>query len=222
MMSRIVCYTCITGGYDSLKQPQVVDEDVDYVCFTDVMQVNAGVWQTMSIPDELKLLSNVKQQRVVKICPHRWLSKYDVSVWVDGNFLIKGSISQFVSQYDLSKVPFYTRVHPCRDCIYEEAKACLALKKDLSGKVQKQVEKYKEQGYPAHSGMAETNIILRKHNDSKCKIIDNYWAAELLANSHRDQLSFNYICWREHFLPGYLKNEFKPNNRTFQLMCHER
>ena len=221
-MSRIVCYTCITGGYDSLKQPQVVDEDVDYVCFTDNIPANAGAWQTMPIPDELKFLSNVKQQRVVKICPHKWLSKYDVSVWVDGNFLIKGSISQFVSQYDLSKVPFYTRVHPCRDCIYEEAKVCIDINKDHASVINEQIDKYRNEGYPKNIGMVETGILLRRHNDNKCKIIDNYWAAELLMNSHRDQLSFNYVCWKQHFLPGYLKNEFKPNNRTFQLMCHGR
>lgn len=32
---RSVVYTCLTGGYDSLKEHRYVDDDWDYVCFTD-------------------------------------------------------------------------------------------------------------------------------------------------------------------------------------------
>ena len=38
------------------------------------------------MPQELDGLSNVKKQRMVKICPHKWLREYDLSVWVDGSF----------------------------------------------------------------------------------------------------------------------------------------
>ena len=38
------------------------------------------------MPQELDGLSNVKKQRMVKICPHKWLREYDFSVWVDGSF----------------------------------------------------------------------------------------------------------------------------------------
>ena len=82
---KVAVYTCITGGYDSLKDPLVVNKDVDYICFTDNARLNSNVWKIRSIPEELKMLSNVKKQRIVKICPHRYLPEYDVSVWIDGN-----------------------------------------------------------------------------------------------------------------------------------------
>lgn len=71
---KAVVYTCITGGYDSLKDPLVVSKDVDYICFTDNMNLISNVWHIWPIPNELKLLSDVKKQRIVKICPHRYLS----------------------------------------------------------------------------------------------------------------------------------------------------
>ena len=168
-------------------------------------------------------LSQVKQQRVIKICPHRYLpKKYDVSLWVDGNIQITGDLMQFIKQYDLSKNCFYTRIHPIRNCIYDEANAVLHYKKDLSGKVQQQITKYKAENYPAHIGMVETCIILRKHNLYQCKIIDNYWAAELLTNSHRDQLSFNYVCWKNHFMPGIMLKEFSmKKNKFFRTLRHD-
>ena len=224
-VNSIVVYTAITGGYDSLRQPKVIDLNVDYVCFTDaVSQVQQnGVWKIVPIPKELQYLSDVKKQRVVKICPHRYLKEYDISVWVDGNFSIVGSISQFIKQYDLNKSPLYVRVHPIRKCIYEEAKACIEMHKDLSQTIQNQVSTYRKEGYPKNIGMAETGIVLRRHNDIKCQLVDNLWASELLKYSHRDQLSFNYACWKMHFLPGCLNKEFNVfGNKTFVWRPHGR
>lgn len=81
---KIVCYTAITGGYDGLKDPFVLSEGVDYVCFSD-RPLESGIWKTRSMPAELDGLDQVKAQRVVKICPHRYLPEYGVSIWVDGN-----------------------------------------------------------------------------------------------------------------------------------------
>lgn len=85
-MNKIVCYTCITGGYDRLKEPLVVSKGIDYICFTDNPFLKSKVWQARPIPKELDYLSNVKKQRIVKICPHRYLKEYDISIWVDGSF----------------------------------------------------------------------------------------------------------------------------------------
>lgn len=222
-MNSIVAYTCVTDGYDSLKQPLVISKGIDYICFTDNMNIISGIWKLRPIPDELKMLNKVKQQRVIKICPHRYLKDYDISVWVDGSILILNDLSKFISSYDLEKCPLYTRVHPSRKCIYKEAKACIRLGKDTSKNIEAQVEAYREDGYPKNIGMAETGILLRKHNDIKCQLLDNLWASELLKYSHRDQLSFNYACWKMHFVPGTLVNEFKVyNNSTFKLMSHGR
>ena len=87
------------------------------------------------IPDELNGLSQVKQQRVVKICPHRYLKEYDISIWVDGNLEIVGDVRKLVDEYDLDKADLYVRVHPQRNCIYDEAEAVIHYKKDLTVKV---------------------------------------------------------------------------------------
>lgn len=202
-MNSIVCYTCITGGYDALKDVLVKPRNIDFICFSD-RNILSRTWHVRAVPTELCYLSNVKKQRIVKICPHRYLSEYDISIWVDGNILIKDDLNKFIAQYDLEKVPFYTRVHPKRDCIYDEMEACLQANKDKKETMKLQVDKYRADGYPAHIGMAETNVILRKHNNKDCVMLDNLWASELLKHSHRDQLSFNYACWKQKFLPGYL------------------
>lgn len=184
------------------------------------MPTNSGIWKMQPIPKELDYLSDVKKQRIVKICPHRYLKKYDVSIWIDGSIEILDDLHKFISQYDLSKCPFYTRVHPRRRCIYEEAKACISLKKDDPSVICAQIERYKEEGYPKNIGMVETCILLRKHNDIRCQLLDDLWATELLKGSCRDQLSFNYACWKQHFLVGAMKNEFKVTSSMFKLHQH--
>lgn len=220
--NKIVCYTCITGNYDQLHVPSVPQSsDVDFVCFTDDSRLQSDFWQIRMIPDELKGLSQVKQQRVVKICPHRYLKEYDISIWVDGNLEIVGDVRKLVDEYDLDKADLYVRVHPQRNCIYDEAEAVIKQRKDLTAKVPIQVAKYRQEGYPAHIGMVETNILLRKHNSTSCQIVDNYWAAELLRYSHRDQLSFNYICWKLHFNIGIMLKQFSiRKNQYFRFNSH--
>lgn len=59
------------------------------------------------------------------------------------------------------------------------------------------------------------------HNDRRCRLFDEAWVVELLLNSHRDQLSFNYTAWKTGFLPGYLSNQFRVNgNRYFRMEKH--
>lgn len=217
-MNNIVCYTCITGGYDKLHVP-VECKGIDFICFSD-RPACAPVWQFRQIPEDLRYLSLVKQQRVVKICPHRYLREYDTSIWVDGNISIIGDLSKFIRQYNLDRTPFYTRIHPSRHCIYAEAQACIDLGKASAEEVSSQMARYQAEGYPKDLGMVESNIMLRRHNDSDCVLLDNLWATELIKGSHRDQLSFNYACWKRHFAPGYLTSEFSINNQFFRISCH--
>lgn len=219
--NKIVCYTCITGEYDLLRTPKVINKNIDYICFTDNLQLKSTVWQIKQIPDELQGLNAVKQQRIIKICPHRYLKEYDISIWVDGNVLIIGDLNEFISQYDLNKNSFYVRVHPKRNCVYDEAKECIRLGKDIFNNINLQIEAYQKEGYPRHIGMVETCILLRKHTDIKCQLLCNTWATELLKWSHRDQLSFNYSCWKMHFLTGCLNNEFSlRNNSVIKIVNH--
>lgn len=220
---KIVCYTCITNGYDNLAQPYVIGQNIDYVCFTDNMNIANGIWKLMSIPNELKYLNAIKKQRIIKICPHRYLKDYDISIWVDGNIQIKDDLNKFVAQYDLNENFLYTRIHPSRNCIYDEAEACVKMNKDTNLNIQQQIQKYRADGYPAHIGMVETGILLRKHNDIKCQLLCNDWATELLKYSHRDQLSFNYVCWKNKYICGIMKNQFKLNkdcNMYFEWSRH--
>ena len=45
-----IIYTIITGNYDNIKQPLVVEEGVEYYLFTNNPEIkDAGVWKVVQI-----------------------------------------------------------------------------------------------------------------------------------------------------------------------------
>ena len=195
--NKKVIYTCLTGNYENLVDPSVVSKDFDYVCFTDNMNLLSNVWKLKPIPNELLHLSKVKQQRCIKICPHKYLSEYEISIWVDACIDIVGDMEEFLNSYCCDDnnsilIPKHTN----RNCIYEEMKACFLSKKDTMDNMEPQINKYKEENYPSNNGLVQSNIVIRKHNNEQCIEVMEIWENELITHSHRDQLSFNYALWK--------------------------
>lgn len=225
-MSKQVVYTCITGGYDKLREPKFVSPSIDYICFTDNAKLTSNFWKIRQLPSDLKNLTDVKKQRLIKVLPHKYLSEYDVSLWVDSNIEIVGDLKDFFNKYDLSQKFLYTNKHPSRDCLYREQIAVLRLKKDTYENTNPQIERYREEGFPEHYGLAETNIILRAHKNQKCKTLMNLWGEEILNGSHRDQLSFNYAIWKTgtkdyvEYLDEKYYNLHLSDNNFFKLATH--
>lgn len=195
--NKLVVYTCITGGYDTLREVKYLSPNVDYICFTDNAALKSKTWKILPLPaDLLSEKSVIKRQRFIKILPHKYLSEYDSSLWVDSNIEIIGDLYDFFKKYDLNKKILYVNKHPSRDCIYREQLAVIRLKKDTFENTSEQINRYRDEGFPEHYGLAETNILLRKHNDKRCVSLMEAWANEIRQGSHRDQLSFNYCVWK--------------------------
>lgn len=190
--NKVVVYTAITGGYDNILLQTYVDDGFDYICFTDNPNAESGLYDVHPIPEELKSLSTVKQQRCLKINPHKYLPEYDISIWLDGNVELLENPLELIDKHNYIYIP----QHPKRSCIYDEARECIRVKKDVPENIIPQMERYKQEGYPVKYGLVQSNIIIRKHNNPKCIQLMETWWNELKNNSHRDQLSFNYAAWK--------------------------
>ena len=70
------------------------------------------------------------------------------------------------------------------------------MKKDVKENVDPQIERYRKEGFPKNYGLLQSNIMLRKHNEEDCVRFMEQWFEELKNGSHRDQLSFNYVAWK--------------------------
>ena len=223
---KSVVYTCIVNEYDTLRIPLTVSHGIDFILFTDnpSKYEKQDFWKVRPIPLELCNLSPIKMQRALKICPHRYLREYSISIWVDGNIQIKDDLNKFIQMYDLTRTSLYVRKHPQRNCIYDEAEECIRQKKDSSDVINAQMQMLLSQNYPKNNGLAETGIILRDHRNAKCQQLCELWIQTVLEGSHRDQLSFNYACWKTGFECGILDKQssiVKGNDIFFEwLVTH--
>lgn len=196
--NKKVVYTCVTGGYDNIIDPKFINDDFDYICFTDNLSLRSDIWTIKPLPVETEGLSQVKKQRYVKINAHKILKNYTLSIWVDGNVTIKGDLNTLIKKCGANgnKCSVFVPKHPQRQCIYDEANVVLLMKKDKPENVKPQMERYKKEGFPTKYGLLQSNIMIRRHNDEKCIRLMECWYNELKNGSHRDQLSFNYACWK--------------------------
>lgn len=213
---KLVIYTSIFGGYDGLQNPPNI-KNVDYVCFTD-HNVTSNFWKIIECP--IKYQSPNLCAKEYKILPHKHFKEYDYSIWVDGNISIIGNIQELIECYlidhDIAFFNHQNTIGDSRNCIYSEAKAVSRLKKDNPNIVHKQISKYKKEGYPKNNGLICGGIIVRKH--SSPKIIESMedWWKEIKSYSKRDQLSFNYIAWKNKLKYNFIQGDIR-NNKYFKL-----
>lgn len=211
-----VVYTAITGNYDKLQDPSHLSKHCDYYCFTDNPRLKSKTWKVIMM-DEI-FADSARQARWVKVMPHLLFPTYQYSVWVDGNIRIVGNIDTFIEKYSAaSPLVFYKHAH--RNCIYKEADACIALKKDKKDVILKQVALYKNAGYPRDNGLIESGVILRRHNDPIVMGAMTTWWRQIISYSKRDQISFNYVAWKNK-VPFTAINGNIRNNEFFKLSKH--
>ena len=176
---------------------QSIDSTLDYICFTDNANLKSDKWKICLVDNE-EGLDNVRLARKYKILCHRFLSEYDYSVYVDGKIEIIGDMKEYINKYSMGR-SLLCFPHFVRECMYEEARACLQFEKDNADIINRQVKAYKEDGYPENNGMIDSACLVRSHQDKElCIVMENWWD-EVHNGSRRDQLSFGYVCWKQKY-----------------------
>jgi len=190
---RRAVYTVLVGGFDTLLSPVSAEPGLDYIAFTDGEQGMRGPWQSR------QLVSQERNPRMTarwhKLHPHRLLSDYEESLYVDANVLIKESIGPLFDQL-LGKAPIALFQHPTRDCTYAEAETVKSLRYDDAAIVDAQMAFYRAHGLQAGAGLHFGGVMFRRHNDAEVANLMDDWWRQLKIFSHRDQLSLVFMLRR--------------------------
>jgi hypothetical protein len=201
-----VIYKVIINNYDGDLNPKFLNYDFDYLFYTNnitnYLLLNNSIWLYYIIPEEIKNLTPSKQNRYLKINAYKYLpNKYNLSIYIDGNIVIINDINLLLKKlYEKhGNLNFYIPIHPERDCIYDEANAVLKLRRDKSKNVTPQIKKIKNDGFPAHYGLSENNVLIRNHKKPIIIEFMKKWWEIINKGSKRDQLSFIYISWKYNF-----------------------
>lgn len=229
-MEKIVVYTAIFGGYDTLLE-QKKFKNVDFICFSDT-HFNSASWEVRVVGNLPFGEDHTRNNRFYKILPHLHFPEYKYSVYIDGNVLLKRDPHELVKNYlsaeAMAAFDHFKTVLDPRNCIYEEHKAILALAekignfKDSKEVMQQQINLLKAEKYPERNGLISGGVLVRSHHHFEVvKVMEEWW--ELVKNySKRDQLSFNFVAWKHRFSYGTIPGDIRRRNRYVYVLGKHR
>lgn len=225
-----VIYTSIFGNQHGLI-PQPKLPGFDYICFTDQDDLKAEPWKVVQVqaqfPDDL-----TRSNRYIKILAHKFVNQYDTSIYIDANFLIIGNLNQIIDEYLSSHtMAVFNHAHTIpdnRNCIYQEAEAINDLRekgiynKASAAEVEKHINFLKSEHYPKNNGLIKGGFLLRKHNSEDVqKLMEDWWF--MIENfSKRDQMSFNYVAWKNDFEFNFINRDIRRGNPYVYWMGNHR
>ena len=219
---KIAVYTCITGNYDELNEidAELLEKNVDYYCFTNNKEIVSKTWQIIYIEDFS--LSNHMLNRKIKILGHKIINDYDILIYIDGNCTLKRKATELIkNECDLEKFPLYAFKHSARDCIYDEAEACIKFKKETKEKIDKILKFYKKNNFPKKYGLCEMGCFIKKPKDKEVIKLMNSWYEMLEKYSERDQLSFMWCVYQAKFPLGIIELSIY-NNQYITFIQHKK
>jgi hypothetical protein len=200
MSNKIAFYTANIGGYDLFQDFFHFDKEIDYYCFTDNENVKStNRWKVIYIHE--KNFTQKQIARRLKAFPPFPLfdkDKYDIIIWADANFHQNKSLMPLVNK--LKGNDILVMRHPERNCIYKESQTCINSGLGDKETTLAQIKRYKDEGFPDNYGLAATGLIVRKNN-LLTEMFNHLWLKEISENSHRDQLSFDYVRWASQSCP---------------------
>ena len=196
------CYTVMVGSGYQLRKIKKPCEGWTYHCFTD-QDIESDQWVIHRLDGSG--ISAKKQSRIPKVCCTANLPFADISVYMDSRFTPIADLTTF-AQMHLIGADIAVMKHHKRDCIYQEAKE---LKMPV---VNNQVNKYRAEGMPEHFGLFAPGVMVRRHTEELAGFLD-FWMGEILAHSHRDQVSLAYSMWKN---PSTWVN-LMPFRKTYEL-----
>jgi Protein of unknown function (DUF616) len=193
--AKFVIYTAISGNFDNLIQHAYVSKDADYICYTDQVITDPGIWEIRSL--ETQHLDRVRSAKYYKLFPHELFPEAQYSVWIDGNIdVLTSRLELRVMELMASDALISANIHFERDCAYEEALVCNRLQLDDLDVISNALKHLEKEGFPRHYGLFEMNIIFRQHHRMENVQLMQSWWEMITKFSRRDQISFTSVLHR--------------------------
>ena len=222
---KLAVYSACIGTRSDLRERPHEESEADYIAFRDT-PIEMTTWQVVEVRKENNLTDR-QQARRYKALPQMYLPGYDYSIWIDSSMVPHANIIKLIDTMEKYKLDLGAFRHPRRKCAYEEAKVCKGLTSEVATPrddphiISKQMERYKDEGFPEDMGLLENGLLVRKHTDKTaetCKV----WYEEILGGTHKDQISLMYAIWKTNISVGFFSPGSAAHNPYITYVGHAR
>ena len=189
---KVIVYFCLIGDYDNVTSFNK-QKGYDYILFTD-QKINNTNWTIFPIPDSVLNLkvSNIKKQRYMKIMPHKFFKNYDLSLYIDANYEIKGDLDDYLvntlNPLDHIYIPHLQFGKGIRQALDK----AIEKKLDDVSLLNKVKKRYDSKHFLDKTGIVNAGLMIRYHNTEDCIRLMEKWWREVRDYSHVDGFAFDY------------------------------
>lgn len=197
-MQDITVYTSIVGLRGSLTEGQNTD-GAQFLAFVD-RPWQSQIWREVPAFDRFR--SPQRNALAPKISAHHFIDTA-YSLWLEANVTLHVPapwlVTDWLAGYDIAVL-----AHPKRDCVYEEAVACVLQGAANQIVVAEQMARYRASGLAEHSGLPATYIVLRRHS-TNVSLFNSIWWSEYTRFAAHDQLSFMFAAREAHIKVNFIR-----------------
>jgi hypothetical protein len=217
LQNKKCVYTAMIGDYDNIVPcASGKKEGWDYICFTDNKNIKSDFWRVVYVEnlivDEIK---NIKLARQIKTSFYSYLSSYEYILWIDARITISMDIDEYLVRLNDNDILFMK--HPDANSILEELERMLPGKIETVEMCKKIKTRYESFGYKYDNGLIASGAMLIRNNERTIKFFKEWWN-EINNFSHRDQLSANFVLWRNPELKYEIVDGYYNNSRVERTM----
>lgn len=206
---KIAVYTANIGSCIKFYEPKILENNVDYIYFTDDKNLKSDKWNIVYVENTIETTNVSPGSRSlakrIKMLFWEYLKDYDWVVWIDAQNEIQSDgfrayIDTIPSTID---AVFKPNPHPLRrknkrTSVFEEIEEIRKKHLEDADALALWEEELQKLNFPANEyGLFETNIIFWRYNSKNITRDFNQEWWELSTNRfRRDQLTINYLIWK--------------------------
>ena len=185
----MIVYTAIFASFDRLRAPRIINPGWDYVCICNPQIPVPAPWRISVCP---QVRSPRFSARYYKILSHKTFPKTTITIWHGGNVQLRTDPTLLLDIMGDKDIAILR--HSERTNVYHEGDICIDWKKDSAQVIRAQMSRYVAEGFDGNPLSAA--FLLVRRNTEQIKKLNEVWYNEVKNGSIRDQLSFDYSCWK--------------------------
>ena len=206
---KIAVYTANIGGCVKFYEPKILENNVDYIYFTDDKNLKSDKWEIVYVENTIETTEVSTGSRMfakrIKMLFWEYLKEYDWVVWIDAqNQILSNGFRSYINTIpsDVDAVfkpnPWPRKRKNKRTSVFAEIRELRKMNLEDADALDVWEEELQKLDFPANEyGLFETNIIFWRYNFKNITRDFNQEWWDLSTNRfRRDQLTINYLIWK--------------------------
>ena len=190
--------TCLFGYYDTLKEPEEVDPNAEYICFTDRTDIASNTWKLINVYDNTSYNGLEKSFRLKYRDMFNYVSKDSkYIIRLDASIQIHKSLNDIIKFIDENNCDICIMVHPERNDMIDEYNTWQSLRHQDPKYKDIFIRKMSDLNFNInHTGLIETTLQIYKNNNDVINFVKEI--GDLIEetsdfNDNNDQCYYTYV-----------------------------